>query len=33
MLYENFIIWFLHAIRLVKSGRQFIFTIIYIQNN
>ena len=27
-----FIIWFLHVIRLVKSGRQFVLKIIYIQD-
>ena len=27
-----FIIWFSHAIRLVKSGLQFVFKIIYIQD-
>ena len=26
-----FIIWFSHAIQLVKSGPQFVFKIIYIQ--
>ena len=32
MLYEDFIIWFSHAIRLVRSGLQFVFKIIYIQD-
>ena len=32
MLYENLIIWFSHAIRLEKSGHQFVFKILYIQN-
>ena len=30
-LMKILIIWFSHAIRLVKSGRQFVFKILYIQ--
>ena len=26
------IIWFSHAIRLLKSGRQFVFKILYVQD-
>ena len=26
---SNFLIWFSHAIRLVKSGRQFVFKILH----
>ena len=26
---KNFIIWFSHAIRLIKSGRRFVFKILY----
>ena len=29
---KTFITWFSHAIRLVKSGLQFVFKIIYIQD-
>ena len=29
---KYFVIWYSHAIQLVKSGHQFVFKIIYIQN-